>query len=122
MDMDLCQDANIISKVRQDDAYAQNFYAALCNNTFQEHDIWQILRGKTWSCSWRTASGIIADIRGQGDYANWYCSGISIWAESDGYRPSANEHRYVPEGMITEEIRHDLAQIGWIPVDQNTNL
>ena len=117
----MCQDSDILRKVREDDVYAQNLYAALCNNEFQEYDMWQMLKGRKWSCSWRTAGSIIADMRGTGDYVDWYCSGMGIWAEGDGYRPRPAEYHFVPEGMITDEIRHDLAQIGWIPVDQNIN-
>ena len=117
LSFDICQCADIVDKIRNNDAYAQNLYAALCNNRFQEDDVWQVLRDKSWSCSWRTAGGIIADIRGSGDYMDWYCSGMGVWIEGDGQGPSETEKLYVAEGVITEEIRYDLAQIGWHPVD-----
>ena len=112
----MCQYTWIVDKIRSDDAYAQNFYAALCNQSWWEEDAWEILRGRTWSCSWRTAGGIVADIRGSGDYLDWYCTGSFVWHDQDGYEPTSSELCYVPEGMITEEIRQDLAQIGWHPV------
>lgn len=118
MSFDICQSRDMVDKVRNDDAYAQNLYAALCNNEFREDDVWQALKGKTWSCSWRAAGGIISDIRGQGGYTDWYCSGMGVWVEGDGEGPSAAEKLYVPEGMITQEVLHDLAQIGWHPIDQ----
>lgn len=117
LSFDICQCADMVDKVQNNDAYAQNLYAALCNNEFQEDDVWQVLRDKSWSCSWRTAGGIIADIRGSGDYMDWYCSGMGVWIEGDGQGPSETEKLYVAEGVITEEIRYDLAQIGWHPVD-----
>lgn len=121
LSFDICQCADIVDKARNNDAYAQNLYAALCNNEFREDDVWEVLQDKTWRCSWRAAGGIIADIRGSGDYMDWYCSGMGVWIEVDGQGPSETEKLYVPEGMITEEVRHDLAQIGWHPVDQQRN-
>jgi len=116
LDMDVCQCTWMVDKIRGDDAYAQNFYAALCNQSWWEQDAWEILRGRTWRVSWRTAGAIVADIRGEGDYLDWYCLGSFVWHDRDGYEPTAVEQRYVAEGMITAEIRHDLAQIGWCPV------
>ena len=98
---------------------ASGTYAALCNQSWWEQDAWEILRDRTWRVSWRTAGAIVADIRGEGDYLDWYCSGSFVWHDRDGYEPTPSELCYVPEGMITEEIRQDLAQIGWYPeVDQ----
>ena len=116
LDMDVCQCTWIVDKIRGDDAYAQNFYAALCNQEWYEQDAWEILRDHTWSVSWRTAGAIVADIRGEGDYLDWYCTGSFVWHDQDGYQPTAAEQWYVAEGMITAEIQYDLAQIGWYPV------
>jgi hypothetical protein len=63
-------------KIKSSDTYAQNLYAALCNNEFQKIDVLPILKDERWSCSWRYAGGIIADIQEKGDYIDWYCSGI----------------------------------------------
>lgn len=120
LSFDICQCRDMIDKIRNDDVYAQNLYAALCNNQFQEDDVWEVLKDNVWSCSWRSAGGIIADIRGSGDYMDWYCSGIRTWVEGDGPVPTQKELQYVAEGMITEEILSDLAQIGWRPVDQKS--
>ena len=117
LDLDVCQCQWIVEKIRMDDAYAQNFYAALCNQEWYEQDAWEILRDRTWSCSWRTAGGIVADIRGHDeDYLDWYCSGMGVWHDKDGYEPTPAELRYVPEGMVTDEVRLDLARLGWFPV------
>ena len=121
LSFDICQCGDMVDKIRNDDVYAQNLYAALCNNRFREDDVWEVLKDNVWSCSWRSAGGIIADIRGSGDYMDWYCSGIRTWIEGDGPVPTQKELQYVAEGMITDEILSDLAQIGWRPVDQKSD-
>lgn len=112
----------ILEKVRNSDVYAQNLYAAICNNTFQNLEMWQILTDQTWSCSWRYAGGIIADMQEKGDYIDWYCSGIrSNPTEAEYYSMTDQEKEivdrlrdYVGEGMVTDEVAEDLRQLGWI--------
>jgi hypothetical protein len=99
----------ILEKVRNSKVYAQNLYAALCNNDFQKRDVLPILKNKTWGCSWRYAGGIIADMRKEGDYIDWYCSGIR---ESE-----MPDNGYVSESVVTEEIEQDLLKLGWNVVD-----
>lgn len=94
----------ILDKVRSNNTYAQNLYAALCNNSFQKLDVVLILKNKTWSCSWRSAGGIIADMKQEGDYIDWYCSGIG--SEDSTYGD-------VREGIVTSEINKDLNTLGW---------
>jgi hypothetical protein len=89
------------NKVRQSNIYSQNLYAALCNNSFRKIDIVPILEELEWSCSWRSAGGIVAHMKQEGDYIDWYCSGIG---ETNGY---------VPESVVTDEIREDLKKLGW---------
>jgi hypothetical protein len=74
MEYDLRTSEEMLSKVRNSDTYAQNLYAALCNNEFQELDMWPILKDQRWSCSWRSAGGIVANMKMTGDYIDWYCS------------------------------------------------
>ena len=100
-------------KAKASDTYAQNIYAALCNQDWQKNEVWPLLKGETYSCSWRYAGGIVADMREQGDYINWYCSGISGEQGID-YEPPLT---FVSEGTVTEEIREDFFKLGWIPVD-----
>ena len=110
-----------VDKVRTTESYAQNVYAALCNNAFQKLEIMPVLRDEIWSCSWRYAGGIVALLRGEGDYMDWYCSGIRgdpkeidyAAAEAQGF----DLGRYVPESVVTDEIRQDLEQLGWVVVD-----
>ena len=107
----------ILEKVRGDDVYAQNLYAAMCNMDWQSREFWQEMKGETWSCSWRHAGGIIADMQEKGDYIDWYCSGIGN--SEDGYGLAGNKPEqgaYVPEGVVTEEIELDLNRLGWRPV------
>lgn len=111
LEYDLRSTEWICAKVK-DDKYAQNLYAALCNNDFQKNDMMPILRGQTWGCSWRHAGGILADMREEGDYIDWYCSGIRGDGGSDR-EPS----EFVGEGYITDEVRADLKKLGWVVVD-----
>ena len=119
LDFDICQDPEIVAKVRASKIYAQNLYAALCNNEWYERDVWQMLLNRRWSCSWRSAGGIVADIEDRGgDYLDWYCSGMTTGHPSD---PPESELTagYVSESVITEEIGQDLARLGWYPVIEN---
>jgi hypothetical protein len=97
-------------KIKSSDIYAQNLYAALCNNEFQKIDVLPILKDERWSCSWRYAGGIIADIQEKGDYIDWYCSGIHMLDVDDDSKDTSS---VVPEGKITQEIKDDLKFIGW---------
>lgn len=94
LEQDLLKVDYIIQKC-MNDKYAIDLYGALCNNRFFKDD-------KEWTCSWRTAGGIVADIRNKGeDYTDFYCSGN--------------------EGHVTSEITHDLLNLGWDirPYDEN---
>jgi hypothetical protein len=97
LENDLHSSQEILSKAKYSDVYSQNLYAALCNNEF-------LYGNKEWSCSWRYAGGIIADILQKGSYIDWYCSGMTRDKNS----------AYVPEGEVTDEIKLDLIKLGWI--------
>ena len=97
----------MLKKVQDRETYAQNLYAAMCNNVFQRNEVWPRLKDEYWSCSWRSAGGIVAELRGQGDYIDWYCSGIMGVGEADSFQG------YVSESTVTDEIRQDLFAIGW---------
>lgn len=85
----------LAERIKADDAFAGATYAALCNVD------WGHEKGSTYSCSWRYAGGLIAQIRGEGDYLNWYC--------------------YGGEGEVADEIETAMAEKGWThdadPVD-----
>jgi hypothetical protein len=117
----------ILEKVRGDDVYAQNLYAAMCNNEFIKREMWPILKDQRWSRSWRSAGGIVADMQQKGDYIDWYCSGIRdtrTLSESEIANLTEQEQfayksgqGYVGEGCITEEIKNDLYKLGWLVVE-----
>ena len=124
MEFDMRSADWMVAKVRESRVYAQNLYAAMCNNDFQQLEVWPILKDDRWSCSWRHAGGIIADMRGKGDYIDWYCSGIrnlepvepeewNNWTLEQQTRYKEGE-AFVGEGMITDEIKSDLKKLGWI--------
>lgn len=96
----------ICEKAKSSSSYAQNLYAALCNNDLQKLEVMIILSNQTWSCSWRHAGGIIADMTETGDYIDWYCSGIR----------DDHSNGYIGEGVVTDEIRNDLKILGWVVI------
>jgi hypothetical protein len=112
MEYDLRSTQWICDKVKSKDSYAQNLYAAMCNMQFVKNDIWPLIKDQRWSASWRSAGGIVADMREQGDYIDWYCSGIG---EGLGNGDLDGTKGYVPEGTVTDEIREDLFRLGWLP-------
>jgi hypothetical protein len=116
MQYDLRSSKELCDKVKASDVYAQNLYAAMCNMQWQSREFWQEMKGETWSCSWRSAGGIIADMREKGDYIDWYCSGIRGGDEPDVYMAGEDPRGYVPEGTVTEEVELDLNRLGWRPV------
>jgi hypothetical protein len=119
----------IIAKTRDSRVYAQNLYAALCNNQFQKQEVWPILKDQVWSCSWRYAGGIVADMRGKGDYIDWYCSGIRDTrpleqSEWDMLSQEQQEFHleslaYVGESTVTDDVREDLACLGWSVIPES---
>ena len=118
----------MVAKVRASEAYAQNLYAAMCNQDFQRNDVWPVLKNETWSASWRYAGGIVADMRGEGDYMDWYCSGIQgeLSAEELAAMTVEQQQRhqwykqnFVGESMVTDEIRADLLKLGWLVMESN---
>lgn len=69
---------------------AVDVYRALSNVEWRHED------GSRYSCSWRSAGGLVAEIRGAGeDYLDFYCSGR--------------------EGTVTDEIAEALSAHGWHP-------
>lgn len=127
MEYDLRSTPWIVAKVRASEAYAQNLYAAMCNQEFQKNEVWPLLKDQRWGCSWRYAGGIIADMRGEGDYIDWYCSGIQGMDDDQFQELDAEskerylymKNNFVGESVVTDEIRQDLENLGWIVIDDN---
>lgn len=116
----------ILDKVRNNEAYAQNIYAALANNVFVKNEVWNILTDKQWSCSWRHAGGVVANMRQSGDYMDYYCSGILNDIDDDEFRALTKEQQeaylfvknnYVAEGNVTDEVKADFLKLGWTVVE-----
>ena len=133
MTRDLEQELMASDKIRQrcrDDVYAQNLYAALCNMRWQPTEVWPMLKGEVWSCSWRHAGAVVAELRNSvtinpdgvtatEDYLDWYCSGIQPgyqWDSDDAVRDVKVTDGYVTEGTVADQIGQDLAELGWHPV------
>lgn len=102
LEKDLKRCKKIKEKV-QDYKYAQSLYAALCNTEWVKFEVMQLLKNEGYSCSWRYAGGIVSQIRGSNDYMEFYCSGIDDYA--------------VPEGIVTNEVKDDLKELGWVLKD-----
>ena len=128
LEYDLRSTQWICDKAKAREEYAQNLYAAMCNNDFQKLETWPLLKGQTYSCSWRYAGGIVADMREEGDYIDWYCSGIGGSADEEQLAEMTEEQRakydwykeyFVSESVVTDEIREDLLKLGWKVVDSN---
>jgi hypothetical protein len=114
LDKDLYEDLEACDWFKQkiqDKTYAQNVYSALCNMRWQPKEVLPILKDEWWTCSWRSAGGIVADLRGSGeDYMDYYCSGIG---DGLGNGDADRTRGYVPEGTVTDEICNDFAALGW---------
>jgi hypothetical protein len=128
MEYDMRTSDFMLAKVRSSEAYSQNLYAAMCNRTFQKNEVWATLKNQIWSCSWRYAGGIIADMRVQGDYMDWYCSGIGgVIGGGSESSPEIEaailaKKNYVAESVVTDEIREDLFRLGWIVLDDDIDI
>lgn len=104
LEYDLRSTKWICDKAKASEQYSQNLYAAMCNMEYQKLETMNILKEETWSCSWRYAGEVVALMREQGDYLDWYCSSFG------------REHDTVAEGTVTQEIYDDLKKLGWIPL------
>lgn len=101
LDRHLENSPKILEKV-QNETYAQNLYAALCNMQWKTDNI----SVGVFAVTWRTAGGIVADLRGRGEkYLDWYCTGLAPKRQDE-----------VSEGTVTDEIQNDLKELGWEPV------
>ena len=112
LDEEIAATPALVEKIKSREEYAQNLYAAFCNMRWQKSETFPILNNDLWSVTWRSAGSIVAELRGEGDYLSWYCSGIG----GVGYADEDLTPGYVPEACVTEEILHDLKQLGWHPV------
>jgi hypothetical protein len=70
------------------DVFATLLYGALCNTTWRHK-----ATGHSWSCTWRHAGGVVAALRSEGDYLDWYCS--------------------AGEGLVDLQVLEELGALGW---------
>lgn len=80
------------AQIAADDDLAARAYASLCNVD------WTHEHGSRYSCSWRYAGGLIAEIRNElnetgEDYLHWYCAGA--------------------EGRVDDDLAEALRALGW---------
>ncbi len=117
---DIRNSPEIMAKIRAEDRrYAQNLYAAWCNMQWCKRETWPILAEEYWSASWRSAGGIVADLRNQGeDYMDYYCSGMrgGLSYNPDDDNDYFEKTGYQSEGVVSEEVATDLDKLGWFPV------
>ena len=59
-----------------------------------------------WNCSWSYAAQMIAEIREDDSYIDWYCSGTGFAGQ--------DFVGFVEESFVTEEVKYDLGELGWI--------
>ena len=85
---DLLRSDRLRGLVRWSALFAELLYAALRNTT------WTRAADETeGSVSWRRAGRLVATLRGEGDYTDWYCAG--------------------GEGSVDEAVLAELRVLGW---------
>ena len=92
LERDLASSVRIMDLCRSE-VFATLLYAALCNTTWRH-----ATTGSDWHCSWRYAGGVLAHIRGEGDYLDWYCNG--------------------GEEMVDERVLAEIEALGWTLVPE----
>jgi hypothetical protein len=93
LERDLVNSDVIRTLVQTDPTFAQELYAALCNNQFIHRDMEQPDQDY-WSCSWRYAGDVVSGLDANGgDYLDYYCSGN--------------------EGRLSSRVADVLALLGW---------
>ena len=87
LERDLAASPDVTRRIASD-LFARLLYAALCNTE------WRHRAAETlWSISWRGAGGVVAHLRGEGNYMDWYCSG--------------------GEGLVDEGVLAEIEGLGW---------
>lgn len=114
LEKDMENDAIVIAYLKNEET-ARDFYRALSNVTWykistssEDEKIIEKLKGEddaSWSCSWRYAGGVVADIRNKHyntteGYIDFYCSGN--------------------EGYVSEEVEECFKRMGWYHRDDNS--
>jgi len=128
MEDDIMSSSIICQKCSANRWYAQNLYAAMCNNIWQKIDVTAILRDDSWGISWRGSGRVVAEAinshrqDSKHNYMDFYCSGMASGFMEDVTESGEQNVMYVgylPEGTVSEVIRQDLRDIGWHCIDEN---
>jgi hypothetical protein len=91
LERDLAMSDRVCGLIRSD-VFSVLLYGALCNTSWRHKST-----GATWHCSWRGAGGIVAELRGEGCYTDWYCSS--------------------GEGLVDEHVLAEIGALGWALVE-----
>ena len=87
LECDLVRSDRVRSLVRSEPS-ATLLYSALCNT------LWRHKGASTdWYHSWRHAGSVVASLRGEGCYLDWYCS--------------------MSEGLMDEQVLAEIGVLGW---------
>ncbi len=87
LERDLVRSDRVRGLVRSE-LFATLLYSALCNTLWRHNGA-----GTEWRCSWRYAGSIVATLRGEGCYLEWYCS--------------------MSEGFVDEQVLAEIGALGW---------
>lgn len=74
-------------RIKTSDEFCKSLWSALANVDWINED------GTEFGCTFRHAGAIIAEIRGDGGYMDWYCSG--------------------EYATVSDEIANELKKLGW---------
>jgi hypothetical protein len=88
---DLERDLGLSQRIRdlvRSELFATLLYGSLCNTTWRHS-----ATGTLWSGSWRRAGGIVAELRCEGSYLDWYCS--------------------MGEGLVDDQVLAEIEALGW---------
>ena len=78
------------NKMKSDTEFCKDVWSSMANIVWKHK-----ASGEEYSASFRYAGGLIAEIREEGDYMDWYCCG--------------------PYETVSDEIKKGLAKRGWKP-------
>lgn len=92
--------------------YCQRLYAALGNNIIVRHNAADIIAQNYVKYSWRASASLVAKFRSRAiksDYTDFYIAGYNI-DELNAF----NHNMPLAEGIISDDIRADLLELGWL--------
>lgn len=89
LETDLLSSRRMTELAQASDLFAGLLYAALCNTEWRH-----VQTGARWSCSFRDAGDVVASLRGNESYLDWYCWGF--------------------EGTVDERVHTECLDLGWV--------